>query len=121
MVSHARWSLAPFDSQLSGVRSVARCRLLACARPHSNLLAVQIYINGHSGEIKIGDLGLASLLPKRFPEGDGPLIGSLDCPCYLVCLIPDIRMESSGIRPAPLRGLRQLVFCNVHMPVLDKV
>ena len=30
---------------------------------------VQIYINGHSGEIKIGDLGLASLLPKRFPEG----------------------------------------------------
>lgn len=32
---------------------------------------MQIYINGHSGEIKIGDLGLASLLPKRFPEGEG--------------------------------------------------
>jgi WNK lysine deficient protein kinase len=35
----------------------------------------KIYINGHSGEIKIGDLGLAVLAPRRFapgvmPEGD---------------------------------------------------
>ncbi|CAL5224075.1 g6700 [Coccomyxa viridis] len=35
---------------------------------HGDLRCDKIYINGHSGEIKIGDLGLASLLPKRFPE-----------------------------------------------------
>ena len=30
---------------------------------------LQIYINGHSGDVKIGDLGLATLLPRRFaPE-----------------------------------------------------
>ena len=39
--------------------------------------ALQIYINGHSGEIKIGDLGLASLLPKRFPEGMSLTMSSL--------------------------------------------
>ncbi len=31
--------------------------------------SLQIYINGHSGDVKIGDLGLATLLPRRFaPE-----------------------------------------------------
>ena len=29
----------------------------------------KIYINGHSGEIKIGDLGLAVLAPRRFAPG----------------------------------------------------
>jgi WNK lysine deficient protein kinase len=42
---------------------------------HGDLRPDKIYINGHSGEIKIGDLGLAVLVPKRFapgvmPEGD---------------------------------------------------
>ncbi|KAL6776717.1 hypothetical protein ACKKBF_B30670 [Auxenochlorella protothecoides x Auxenochlorella symbiontica] len=42
---------------------------------HGDLRADKLYINGHSGEIKIGDLGLAVLVPKRFapdvmPEGD---------------------------------------------------
>eukprot|EP00884_Botryococcus_braunii_P006023 jgi/Botrbrau1/15421/Bobra.43_2s0047.1 len=41
---------------------------------HGDLRCDKIYINGHSGEIKIGDLGLATLLPRRFnpatlPEG----------------------------------------------------
>lgn len=36
---------------------------------HGDLRCDKIYINGHSGEIKIGDLGLATLLPRRFsPE-----------------------------------------------------
>lgn len=42
---------------------------------HGDLRPDKIYINGHSGEIKIGDLGLSVLVPKRFapgvmPEGD---------------------------------------------------
>ena len=42
---------------------------------HGDLRADKIYINGYNGEIKIGDLGLAVLVPKRFepgvmPEGD---------------------------------------------------
>ena len=36
---------------------------------HGDLRCDKIYINGHSGEIKIGDLGLATLLPKRFSPG----------------------------------------------------
>lgn len=42
---------------------------------HGDLRLDKIYVNGHSGEIKIGDLGLSVLVPKRFapgvmPEGD---------------------------------------------------
>ena len=37
---------------------------------HGDLRCDKIYINGHSGEIKIGDLGLATLLPKRFSPGE---------------------------------------------------
>ena len=36
---------------------------------HGDLRCDKIYINGHSGEIKIGDLGLATLLPRRFSPG----------------------------------------------------
>lgn len=36
---------------------------------HGDLRCDKIYINGHSGEIKIGDLGLAVLVPKRFAPG----------------------------------------------------
>ena len=47
---------------------------LPCLPPPTHRLD-KIYINGHSGEIKIGDLGLAVLAPRRFapgvmPEGD---------------------------------------------------
>lgn len=44
---------------------------------HGDLRVDKIYINGHSGEIKIGDLGLKALVPRRFapgvmPEGEDP-------------------------------------------------
>lgn len=39
---------------------------------HGDLRADKVYINGHSGEIKIGDLGLAVLVPKRFAPGVMP-------------------------------------------------
>ena len=39
---------------------------------HGDLRPDKIYINGHSGEIKIGDLGLAVLVPKRFADGVMP-------------------------------------------------
>ena len=38
---------------------------------HGDLRCDKIYVNGHSGEIKIGDLGLATLMPYRW-EGAGP-------------------------------------------------
>lgn len=37
---------------------------------HGDLRCDKIYVNGHSGEIKIGDLGLATLIPLRW-EADG--------------------------------------------------
>ena len=50
------------------------CPLRPALPAHTHRLD-KIYINGHSGEIKIGDLGLAVLAPRRFapgvmPEGD---------------------------------------------------
>jgi WNK lysine deficient protein kinase len=38
---------------------------------HGDLRCDKIYVNGHSGEIKIGDLGLATLMPYRW-DGSGP-------------------------------------------------
>ncbi|KAG2496927.1 hypothetical protein HYH03_004933 [Edaphochlamys debaryana] len=38
---------------------------------HGDLRCDKIYVNGHSGEIKIGDLGLATLLPYRWEEHEG--------------------------------------------------
>jgi WNK lysine deficient protein kinase len=37
---------------------------------HGDLRCDKIYVNGHSGEIKIGDLGLATLISKRWEESD---------------------------------------------------
>ena len=39
---------------------------------HGDLRCDKIYINGHSGEIKIGDLGLATLQSRRFAPGKLP-------------------------------------------------
>ncbi|KAK9847970.1 hypothetical protein WJX84_005181 [Apatococcus fuscideae] len=36
---------------------------------HGDLRCNKIYVNGHSGEIKIGDLGMATLSPHRFSPG----------------------------------------------------
>lgn len=38
---------------------------------HGDLRCDKIYVNGHSGEIKIGDLGLTALMPKRW-ENSSP-------------------------------------------------
>lgn len=35
---------------------------------HGDLRCDKIYVNGHTGEIKIGDLGLATLLPHRWDD-----------------------------------------------------
>lgn len=39
---------------------------------HGDLRCDKIYVNGHSGEIKIGDLGLATLIPLRWEADGGP-------------------------------------------------
>jgi WNK lysine deficient protein kinase len=39
---------------------------------HGDLRADKVYINGHTGEIKIGDLGLEALVPRRFAPGVVP-------------------------------------------------
>ena len=40
---------------------------------HGDLRCDKIYVNGHSGEIKIGDLGLATLMPYRWDSSGAPL------------------------------------------------
>jgi WNK lysine deficient protein kinase len=37
---------------------------------HGDLRCDKIYVNGHSGEIKIGDLGLVTLIPLRWEDSD---------------------------------------------------
>lgn len=59
----ARVCLARFAVAASLLCSLAPLTLLPPARLD------KIYINGHSGEIKIGDLGLAVLAPRRFAPG----------------------------------------------------
>ena len=63
--------------QLKAVRKWARQILMGLdylhkkepAVVHGDLRCDKIYINGHSGEIKIGDLGLATLQARRFAPG----------------------------------------------------
>jgi len=52
---------------------------------HGDLRCDKIYINGHSGEIKIGDLGLATLLPRRFEPGVLPDNGKTNQYTRKVC------------------------------------
>jgi WNK lysine deficient protein kinase len=37
---------------------------------HGDLRCDKIYVNGHNGEVKIGDLGLATLIPYRYEGSD---------------------------------------------------
>ena len=57
---------------LGALSGPAPCNFRSPAFARSPLAASRldkIYINGHSGEIKIGDLGLAVLAPRRFAPG----------------------------------------------------
>lgn len=70
----------------------------------------KIYINGHSGEIKIGDLGLAVLAPRRFAPGAPRRLAPHACqppPCppsaarlAAPCLPPACRCRPPACRPA---------------------
>jgi serine/threonine protein kinase len=54
---------------------------------HGDLRCDKIYVNGHSGEIKIGDLGLATLIPLRWEESEQdptPEMEDMQKVCYLV-------------------------------------
>lgn len=68
-------SIAKFGMQiLEGLRYLHEPGMLqlgesAVPKPeivHGDLRCDKIYVNGHRGEIKIGDLGLATLLPRRY-------------------------------------------------------
>lgn len=45
---------------------------------HGDLRCDKIYVNGNSGEIKIGDIGLATLMPYRWQEAGQPQPQSRD-------------------------------------------
>ena len=45
---------------------------------HGDLRCDKIYVNGHSGEIKIGDLGLATLIPLRWESAAAAAAGDGD-------------------------------------------
>jgi WNK lysine deficient protein kinase len=59
---------------------------------HGDLRCDKIYVNGHSGEIKIGDLGLATLMPYRW-DGTGerpqplPMNSSSDIFAFGLCIL----------------------------------
>jgi serine/threonine protein kinase len=57
---------------------------------HGDLRCDKIYVNGHSGEIKIGDLGLATLIPLRWEESEQDPTPEMEdmqkvCVCVCVC------------------------------------
>ena len=64
---------------------------------HGDLRCDKIYVNGHSGEIKIGDLGLATLLPMRFAPG----------------VLPE--QSSNGKANQYTRQVTNISNCNGHM------
>lgn len=55
---------------------------------HGDLRCDKIYVNGHSGEIKIGDLGLATLMPFRW-DGSRPhqIDASSDIFAFGLCIL----------------------------------
>lgn len=57
---------------------------------HGDLRCDKIYVNGHSGEIKIGDLGLATLIPYRWdgaPTDPLPLEAESDIYAFGLCIL----------------------------------
>lgn len=61
---------------------------------HGDLRCDKIYVNGHSGEIKIGDLGLATLIPLRWEESEQDPTPEMEdmqkvwaCSCSSLCLL----------------------------------
>ncbi len=59
---------------------------------HGDLRCDKIYVNGHSGEIKIGDLGLATLMPYRSDVAGAqallpPLNSSSDIFAFGLCIL----------------------------------
>ncbi|GLC36978.1 hypothetical protein PLESTB_000172100 [Pleodorina starrii] len=63
---------------------------------HGDLRCDKIYVNGHSGEIKIGDLGLATLLPYRWEEHEGhkgAFDTSVDVFAFGLCMLELITLK----------------------------
>lgn len=65
---------------------------------HGDLRCDKIYVNGHSGEIKIGDLGLATLLPKRWENGNcSPMLLTTAMPsdifAFGLCMLELLTLE----------------------------
>lgn len=83
---------------------------------HGDLRCDKIYVNGHSGEIKIGDLGLATLLPKRWEaDGQSPPEEVLTCCCTDIFAF--------GLCMLELLTLKQLdpQHCENHQQALQEV
>ncbi len=63
---------------------------------HGDLRCDKIYVNGHSGEIKIGDLGLATLLPYRWEDHEGHRAAfdtSVDVFAFGLCMLELITLK----------------------------
>ncbi|PNW83006.1 hypothetical protein CHLRE_06g302800v5 [Chlamydomonas reinhardtii] len=63
---------------------------------HGDLRCDKIYVNGHSGEIKIGDLGLATLLPYRWEDHEGHKAAfdtSVDVFAFGLCMLELITLK----------------------------
>eukprot|EP00201_Polytomella_parva_P016606 CAMPEP_0175066912 /NCGR_PEP_ID=MMETSP0052_2-20121109/16786_1 /TAXON_ID=51329 ORGANISM="Polytomella parva, Strain SAG 63-3" /NCGR_SAMPLE_ID=MMETSP0052_2 /ASSEMBLY_ACC=CAM_ASM_000194 /LENGTH=431 /DNA_ID=CAMNT_0016333695 /DNA_START=78 /DNA_END=1373 /DNA_ORIENTATION=+ len=63
---------------------------------HGDLRCDKIYVNGHSGEIKIGDLGLQTLLPFRWENHEqhkGGFNSSVDIFAFGLCMLELITLK----------------------------
>lgn len=78
---------------------------LHCKEPpitHGDLRCDKIYVNGNSGEIKIGDIGLATLMPYRW-EGTGPqqppaVDGSSDICAFGLCMLELLTLKQLDLQ-----------------------
>lgn len=76
---------------------------------HGDLRCDKIYVNGHSGEIKIGDLGLATLLPYRWSDADPqqrpcqpqPLDTSSDIFAFGLCMLELLTLKQLDPQHCP--------------------
>jgi WNK lysine deficient protein kinase len=67
---------------------------------HGDLRCDKIYVNGNSGEIKIGDIGLATLMPYRWEgmQGPQPLEAPSDIFAFGLCMLELLTLKQLDLQ-----------------------
>lgn len=97
---------------------------------HGDVRCDKLYINGHTGEIKIGDLGLATLLARRYEANGTPGVTKLSMPgdvfCFGLCMLELVTLRKldaghcGNVQVCVHVGLYKCLHC-IAQEILDSV